>query len=318
MSAIATAEVVLVLRSLGVVAEVAADLATVELGDGQRVPVMERAAPSVPGLRALIVEHTGPCLLVTNETRRSRRQILTAAGWGWLERSGHLHLPAADISQPIDGLLGAAPQVPDPWRRPRVVAVALALLRGRGAAPASRDMCYHAGISAASAATALSELRTVGMIDAQGFPDRAALSRQLAARWQPRWFGVARCPSGERLDPLITRVLQFGFDRLENPGWAHLESETSSSSESPVPGDRGPHFYVPDRRALHWALTTFSRVEPSAAVAWLAVPPTPIATWHRNPPSHPETWPWPTAEPVVLGLHLASHENARPTTRARR
>ena len=309
MSIIATAEVVLVLRSLGIAAEVTADPDAIELDDGPRVHIIERPTPSLAGVQALVAQHTGACLLVTNEVRRAYRQILSAAGWGWLDRRGHLHLPAAGISQSIDELLGPAPQTPDLWRRHRVMAVALALLRLEGPAPASRDLRYYAGISAASAATALAELRTLGLIDTHGLPDREALARQLASRWQPRWFGLATTPSRHGLDPLLTEVLRFGLDHLAAAGWAQLEPDSLAPAETDVSRGREPRFYLPDRRALHWALTSFGRAEPSAAITWLAVPPTPIATWYRNPSSHPHAWP--TADAVVLDLHLASREEAQ-------
>jgi len=57
------------------------------------------------------------------------RRLLADAGWAWLERTGHLTVPQLGIDHNIDPVLSAELVSPDLWERPRVLAVALALLR---------------------------------------------------------------------------------------------------------------------------------------------------------------------------------------------
>lgn len=140
MSRVAAAEVVLVLRQLGVDAEVVEDPPGIEL-DAVRLRVLERGAPSAAGLRAMIRQLAGsdPGLLVVDLLGGRERRLLADAGWSWFERTGHLTIPQLDIDRKIDPVLNAELVSPDLWERPRVMAVALALLRGSGVAPVSRE-----------------------------------------------------------------------------------------------------------------------------------------------------------------------------------
>lgn len=180
----AAAEVALVLRGLGVTVEVAVDPPALVLPSGQQVRVIEYASPSHARLQALVADEavTSPALLLTNYLRRSFRRLLADAGWGWLDRTGHLNLPPLGLDQRIEKTLGPDPLLPDLWQRPRTPAAALALLRrGTDTAPTTRDLSYYAGISPAAAAHALNDLRTLGLIDGSGRPDPAALLSALAA-----------------------------------------------------------------------------------------------------------------------------------------
>ena len=304
MSGVAAAEVVLVLRQLGVDAEVVEDPPGIGF-DGMTLRVHERGAPSAAGLRAMIRQLAGsePGLLVVDLLGGRERRLLADAGWSWFERTGHLTIPQLDIDGKIDPVLHAEMVSPDLWERPRVMAVALALLRGSGAAPVSRDLSYYAGVSPNGANLAVHDLRRLGLLDAADWPDRPALFAEVAARWRPRWLGLAKTPARAGLDAEQRTVLRLDRGHVLDPGWASVGADAMAA--------HGLDPSTDDGRQRFW-----SSCQPSEAAALVAVPPTPRAVAQRcfpdgranrgSGPIHEDDDRWAVVDRVVLALHLAS------------
>lgn len=317
MSRVAAAEVVLVLRQLGVDAEVVEDPPGI-VSDAGTLRVHERGAPSAAGLRAMIrqLAASDPGLLVVDLLGGRERRLLADAGWSWFERTGHLTIPQLDIDRKVDPVLSAEMVSPDLWERPRVMAVALALLRGSRAVPVSRDLSYYAGVSPNGANLAMHDLRRLGLIDAADWPDRPALFAEVAARWRPRWLGLAKTPDRAGLDAEQRTVLRLDRGHVLDPGWASVGADAMTAHGlDPSTDDGRPRFYVPDRAALAWAQRFWLSCQPSEAAALVAVPPTPRAVAQRCFPdgrADRGSWPiqeddeWAVADRVVLALHLAS------------
>ncbi|MEX0835934.1 MAG: hypothetical protein WD010_07570, partial [Nitriliruptor sp.] len=120
--------------------------------------------------------------------------MLENAGWGWLDRSGHLRLRAGGlfIDRPVDSLLGPTPRLPDPLGRPSGLAVALALLTEPTSQRTVRDVADAARVSVGSAFETTSELRDLGLLDRSRRPVVPDLFWEVAARWRVRWFPLAR------------------------------------------------------------------------------------------------------------------------------
>lgn len=324
MSRVAAAEVALVVRQLGMDAEVTDDPPGIEL-HALRLRVHERGTPSASGVRALIRQLAGsePGLLVVDLVGGRERRLLANAGWSWLERTGHLTIPQLGIDRKIDPVLSTELVSPDLWERPRTMAVALTLLRCDGAAPVSRDLSYYAGVSTNGVNLALHDLRRLGLLDAANWPDRPALFAEVAARWRPRWVGLAEVPSRSGLDAEQTAVLRLGRSHVLDPGWASVGGDAlAAHGLEDTTGDGRQRLYVPDRVALAWALRFWSSCEPSEAAALLAVPPTPRAVAERCfPDGRPTSGPgpieedhdqWAVVDRIVLALHLASQDQPIP------
>jgi hypothetical protein len=164
MSDVAAAELCLVLRALGVSVRPQRRPPRVQFEDGTCLEVIE-AEVSTPATVSQL-EAADPCstVLVTGRLRPPHRDALAAAGVGWLDRRGHLHLPTLGIDEQVPDLSAPIPSVPDVWRRASVVAVALVLLQKDGPVPSTRDLAFYADLTHAAAGNALEDLRGIGLI----------------------------------------------------------------------------------------------------------------------------------------------------------
>ena len=126
------------------------------------------------------------------------------------------------------------------------------------------------------------DLRRLGLLDAADWPDRPALFAEVAARWRPRWFGLAQSPSRAELDAEQTAVLRLDRGHVFDPGWASVGADAMAAHGlDPGTDDGRQRFYVPDRAALAWTQRFWSPCQPSEATTLLAVPPTPRAVAER-------------------------------------
>jgi DNA-binding transcriptional ArsR family regulator len=294
----AAAELCLVLRELGHNAELVRRPPGVRTAD-TTLTVIDTEQSTRTALQKVLAG--GPSMvLVSTNLRPPHREILAETEAGWLDRSGHLRLPALGVDQRIQPLAAPVPPVADLWQRPSVVGVAFALLQLGGTVPTSYDLAFAAGLSHSTASRALVDLRSVGMIDENERPRRDALLAQLAARWSTRWFGLVANPSLDDAE-VEARLVLGAQDDLRAPGWADLASDFAARVRtSAQPGEPGPRFLVPDRRALAWVLRIWGRAEPPAAVGFVSAAPHPIATAQRCRPLDGARWP--TAHPVVMEL----------------
>lgn len=247
-------------------------------------------------------------VLVADQLDPGVRKTLKDAGWGWLDRSGHLRLLAGgvQIDRSIPSLIGPDPSPPDPLGRPTGLAVAIELLTRVGSRVSVRELAAAAGVSVAATHLTLSELTEIGLLS-RGQPRHPELFWSVADRWRLRWFPLARAPLPGVPKP-TRELLRMRFGDLGAPGWAEIGDRVAQAYGARVAAEGPAKLYVPDRRALTWALRTWGEAgDERSASSLLAVPPTTSATSNRSEIGSE----WPAARPIVVALDLAADGSPR-------
>ena len=246
-------------------------------------------------------------VLVADRLNPMVRRDLDEAGWGWLDRSGHLRLMAGhvEIDREISSLTGPEPTAPDPLARRTGLAVALALLSSSDGC-SLRRLAQQAGVSLGAGHATTRQLTESGLLD-EGRRRDPDLFWAFAAHWRVRWFHLASGPLPD-IPEASKRLLRMRFEEPDAPGWAEVGDVAARAHGARVAGDASPRLYVPDQRALTWALRTWGEAR-EEATAHLAVAPTPNATRGRT--DEETGYEWPVARPIVVALQLASDNSSR-------
>jgi hypothetical protein len=165
------------------------------------------------------------------------RLELEAAGWGWLDRSGHLRLVRGglQIDRRLSNLIGPDTAPIDPLARPTGLAVAVCLLEGSGT-DSVRGLATAAGVSTGAAHSALTELATLGLLE-EGQRRDPDLFWAVAARWSTRWYALRNGPGPDI--PVKTRYassLRVSGRRSwrEVPGAPHNHAGVSQLDEGSI------------------------------------------------------------------------------------
>ena len=309
---VAVAELAAVLAELGFDVEAASDSerADLVLPGPVMLDVKTSARPSLSWLRRRVRVQTDDSVLpvlVADHLDPGLRRELEAAGWGWLDRSGHLRLVRGglQVDRRIPSLVGPDTAPIDPLSRPTGLAVAICLLEGSGN-ESVRGLAAAAGVSTGAAHSALAELTTLGLVE-DGRRRDPDLFWAVAARWSTRWYALGSGP-GPGIPVSVQRLLRFGFDDVAAPGWAEVGDRVAQAYGARVAGEGPRKFYLPDQRALTWALRTWEPArDDQAATALLTVPPTKAATSGRVNLGN-EFF---SARPIVVALELAGDGSPR-------
>ncbi len=311
-SAVAVAELAAVLEELGVeyrVPDVPHGPA-LELPGGLRIEVKASSRPTISRLERLGLGRAtagSVMVLVADQLDPGARKALKDADWGWLDRTGHLRIMAGpvQIDRPVGSLAGPDPQPPEPLRRPTGLAVALELLNSDQPTPV-RTLARAAGVSVAAAHATLGELASSGLVT-DGRPRHPDLFWAVTDRWRLRWFPLLSEPTPQ-IPSTTHQLLRMRLDEPHLAGWAEVGDRAAQSFGARVAAEGPRRFYLPDRRALTWALRTWGEAsEDRSASCFVAVPPTSHATTDRVDAKGE----WPRARPLVVAIDLASGGSPR-------
>ena len=122
-----------------------------------------------------------------------------------------------------------------------------------------------------------------------------------------RWFALASGPL-PGIPQSVRRLLRFGFDDAADHGWAEVGDRIAQAYGARVAGEGPARVYLPDQRALTWALRTWEPTDDERrATAMLAVPPTTAATRPREDVDNEFL----AARPIVTALDLAADGSSR-------
>lgn len=313
----AAAELKAVLEELGIAADFApsSNEADLILPGPVLVQVKSASRPSVAQLRRWGLEQPPTdrgarvVVVVADWIDPGLRDELRQASWGWLERTGHLHLIAGGfhIDREIDPLLAPEVQPRNPLRRESGLAVAIELLALKASAPPStrwdvtvREVAAASGISVGSAHKAITELTELALLGKDGEP-RSSLFWSAAREWVVQWFPLSKQPTPD-VSETVQRLLRFRLEDLHGAGWAAAGDGAAAAYGAPIVTEGPPRLLLPDQRALTWALRTFGEAtDERSASAFVAVPPTAAGVRRRHPRR-----PWPLARPIVIAIELAS------------
>ena len=294
----------------------AADLAIL-IPDGSRVlvDVKALAGPSPADIARLVarVRSVHTPVLVADRLVPASRQALNDAGWGWLDRRGHLRLRSGPLILDAD-----LPSMDASTDRSRAALdthvgldVACALLAYPTQGLSVRRVVDITGRSLAAVHQALTGLRKVGLAGREGRPVVPELFWEVSPRWRPRRIPLARLPAAG--DARRTHQLGLGLDEPgSTEGWAVCDTIAAYAYRAPavVQGGFPPDFYVPGDRVVRVARHLYGdAISHEGRAATVAVPPAAWACRRRVDTSklgrhHP--WAeWPAVHPVFAALDLA-------------
>ncbi len=314
----AAADVRDALGSLGVDAVAGAgrepDL-VVRLVDGSTMAfeVQSLVAPS-PSEVAKLVTRVRPVrdpVLVADRLVTASRAVLNEAGWGWLDRRGHLRLRAGGlvVDADVPGVEPAAGRSRPVLETDVGLDVACALLAYPEDRLSVRRTVDITGRSLAAVHAALTGLRAAGLTDGSGKPATPDLFWEVAPRWRPRRISLGGSPQPG--DTTRTGQLGLGLDDIEDTeGWAACDTVAANAygASAVVGGAFPPDFYVPTERIVRVARQVYGEATFETRRATVSVPPTAWACRRRVDPARLGRDPgteWPLAHPVFVALDLA-------------
>jgi hypothetical protein len=269
---------------------------------------VERALASKPGAGTT-------CVLVGDLITAPARKLLGEAGWGWLDRRGHVLLRAPgvhiDADVPPDARPAAGP-APSPISGSAGISWAVALLQSPDDPPSMRQVARDASFSHTAIVATAKRLRESSLVRADGRPLVPELFWALADVWQPRTVALAATPAQETGE---------GYGSLgvnpegDEPGWAVAGTLGAAAWGAPVAvgGDYPPDFYVPSAAAMRQAVLRLgeaTRFEERACT--VAVAPTPLVCTGRFERPGGPAHRWPLAHGLFAALDLARDEARGP------
>jgi hypothetical protein len=235
------------------------------------------------------------------------KDALRDAGWGWLDRRGHLVLRAegvhidADVP-PDERTTAGAPA--RPISGIAAVSWAAALLMAPDDPPSMREVARRVSISHSAVVAASKKLKAVSLIRADGRPLVPELFWTLADEWRHRPVALAELPA--------TDDAEYGSFGLglgdDGPGWAVAGTVGAAAWGAPFAIGRAfpPDFYVPSSAELRRAtlrLGEAARFEERACT--VAVAPTPLVCRTRFDRATNEWGHWRFAHGLFAALDLA-------------
>lgn len=230
--------------------------------DGQRlyleVKSLRSPAPSdVAGLGSGSRPHVQRALVADRIVPRVRDQ-LSAAGWCWYDRRGHLFLAAAGllIDTDVGGLDVASTRARPTLDTAVGLDVGAALLVHPGDRLSVRNLVAFTGRSLGAVHAAIRGLNDEGLIRDDGRPLTPELFWEVGARWRPQRIPLAGKPDFD--DARRSRTL--GLAALanevgESAGWALCDTIAANAygATATVRSTHPPDFYVPDERTVRVA-----------------------------------------------------------------
>lgn len=262
-----------------------------------------RMIASAPTRRSAVV-HVVVGDLITGPAREALRE----AGWGWLDRRGHLVLRAKrvhiDADVPADERpTGGAPR--KPISGTAAISWAAALLMTPQDPPSMRAVARRVSVSHSAIVAAAKRLKEASLVRADGRPLVPELFWALADEWRSRPAALAELPP--RRDAGSYAALGVNLDE-PGPGWAVAGTVGAAAWGAPLAIGTAfpPDFYVPSAAELRQAtlrLGEASRFEERACT--VAVAPTPLLCIERFDRESKEWGHWRFAHGLFAALDLA-------------
>jgi hypothetical protein len=299
-------EVADALRDLGLDVREVEGILTVD-GTRHTLNLVARAHPTPADLARLVEEAPAgePAMVVADRISDPGRDVLRRAGWGWLDRRGHLRLWT--VGMRIESPVGESPRSPagaggerggeghggNPWTTVGLE-VALAALLAPAEVVAARALAPRIGRSVGSVHESIARFTRVGLVGPTSrLPLLPELFWETAAHWPDDGWMALPLP----IDEVAERV---GPDELTR---ADERAATLGGARIPAAGDLPARCYVRSARALRRLRGAVDRDEPTRT--WVRAAP---VVWLPENLDHPQDadHPWRVAHPIVCALRLAA------------
>jgi hypothetical protein len=220
-------------------------------------------------------------VLVADQVPQASRDILADAGWGYLDRRGHLRIMDASshlfVDVDVDPMTRATPQPREPIRGTSGISYAAALLMNPTEPIALREVARRACLAVSTVSEAARSIRDAALIGRDGRPLSHDLFWALSDVWRPERIPLLDMPNAGEV--ATTNALGVFGDPAE-PGWAVTGDVAAAGYGAPIAIGSGfpPDFYVPDRVTATNAARTYGVAsDPNAAACTVAVAPTRLA-----------------------------------------
>ncbi|MCL4446278.1 MAG: hypothetical protein M1134_05330 [Actinobacteria bacterium] len=295
------------------VADGMADLLIHIDGEDQPLVVEVKRFPSPARIRQLVTRYRGnPAhhVLVADRLTSMDKEMLEQAGWGYLDRRGHIRLwlDRVRVDTRVDPLVEVSRRSPLDTGTGQAVAVCLLAAPG----PLTvRGIAKETGVAVSSVSTALAGLRAEVLVrESSTEPVGPELFWALAGRWGVRERLVSLTEMPRPGDAGRTSQLGLGLDTIEkSPGWALRGDVAAAMWGAPLPlqGDAPPDFFVPDDRTLRIAKQLYGEAPANAGrAATVTVTPLRYVVTHRYDAAQLglSKTEWPVVHPVIAALDL--------------
>ena len=267
--------------------------------DGSRVALnlVARSHPTPADLRQLVeaAPNQLPALVVADRISEPGRDELRQAGWGWLDRRGHLRVwtPGVRIESPTGTEQGATrSRGAEPWTTVGLE-VALAALIDPEARVTARRLAPLIGRSVGATHEIIGRFEEVGLV---GPTTKRPLLPELFWETASHWPDDGWQPLPVELPELAAKVGPDLLVRVDE------RAATLGGARVPAAGDLPARCYVPSTGALRRAVSLADR--DAETRCWVRRAPVVWVPENRDhPPS--ERYPWRVAHPMLCALRLA-------------
>ena len=281
--------------------------------DGIEVPVEIKAAAVItPGTVARMVDESDKRrknlahLAVGDLVTAAAQDALREAGWGWLDRRGHLVLRAKGVHIDADVPADERPTAGIPAHTisgTAAISWAAALLMSPEDPPAMRAVARQVSLSHSAIVAAAKKLRAASLVRADGRPLVPELFWALADEWHPAPVALAALPPAG--DATEYGTLEVNLD--DGSGWAVAGTIGAVAWGAPMATGSAypPDFYVPTTAELRQATLRLGEAAGfDDRACTVAVAPTPLVRVDRFERSN-EQGRWRFAHGLFAALDLA-------------
>ena len=280
-----------------------ADIGATADGDGLVVdgtsmhPRIEQRAHPTPAALAALTETRPvslPAVVVADRISDAGRQVLREAGWGWLDRRGHLRVwaPGVRVETSFDGDAPSTERAGNPWTTVGLE-IALAALVDPTTEVTARRVAKVIGRSVGATHELIARFTDHGLIGQRThLPLLPDLFWETSANWPDDGWTPLPIPIAELAAILETNDLMRVDERAATLGGARI----------PAVDDLPARCYISSPRLLRRARALADHDQP--ARCWVRPPPTRWLPEMPDAPSDP-THVWRPAHPIVSALRLA-------------
>lgn len=268
--------------------------------DGVRLTlsIIDRAHPTPAAIAQIIADAPArrPAIVIADRISEPGRERLRRAGWGWLDRRGHVRLwtNGVRIDSPVPGA-GATPDRAsgNPWTTVGLE-VALATMIEPSRQVSARHIAAVTDRSVGAVHDLIARFSTIGLIGkASRLPLMPELFWEAAAHWPDGdWLGLP-----QNITALTDIVEPHQIIRVDE------RAATLGGARIAAAGDMPARAYITNQRGLRRLRGMVDRDAP-------------VRTWVRSAPVHyvpinaefpaDSEYPWTIAHPILCALRLAA------------
>lgn len=284
-------EVADAIRSLGLTVE--SSPALVVDGAPLSVVLVERAHPN-PAEVAALVKQGPPSVLVADRISEAGRELLREAGWGWLDRRGHLRIwqPGIRLEVALAGVEAPPPRATNVWTAVGLEVALWALINPTEEVRARR-VAAELGRSVGATHELIARFSHLGLVGPSTHrPLLPDLFWETSARWPDD--GWTALPA--TIEEVAARVGTGQLVRVDE------RAATLGGARIAAAGDLPARCYVDSNTALRRARGLAGQGAPRCFVRLSPV------RWIPELAGHPPTerHPWRIAHPILCALRLAA------------